>query len=465
MQALFRTLSTLLILCTAVNTSVCGQESQNPPNGKWEGKLQLPSTELRIFFQIEETAPGKYRARMASPDQGANNIPVDNVYWKNDSLQLEVKAVGGSYSARLSQDKKQLQGYWKQGGGAIPLVVSKTEVLEFYRKRPQEPAKPYPYKEEEVQYINKAAGNTLGGTLTLPEGSGPFPAVVLISGSGAQNRDSEIMGHKPFLVLADYLTRRGIAVLRVDDRGVGKSTGNAATATSEDNASDVTASFNFLKAHPAIDAKKVGLIGHSEGGMIAPVVASQVPGVAYIVLMAGVGFPGDQLHRRQAEDILRMAKLSEADIQKALAVNDKLYEVIKREKSSVPIEDKLTAIMLQSTSDSAAIAPTVKALSSPWFRYFINFNPVPYLRKVKCPVLAINGSKDIQVSSKENLAAIEKAIKEGGNPNVTIKELEGLNHLFQTAGTGELNEYAKIEETFSPKAMKVIGDWIEARVK
>lgn len=421
---------------------------------------------MRVFFQVEETSPGKFRARMASPDQGANNIPVDSVIWKNDSLTLSVKVVGGTYNAKLSADGKQLSGFWKQGGAVIPLIVNKTEVLTFYNKRPQDPEKPYPYKAEDVVYQNRTAGNSLGATLTLPIGKGPFPTVILISGSGAQNRDSEIAGHKPFLVIADYLTKRGIAVLRVDDRGIGKSTGNAATATSADNASDVMASIAYLKTRSDINQKKIGLIGHSEGGMIAPMVAAQSADIAFIVLLAGVGLPGDQLHRRQVEDIMRMSNANESDMQQALSLYDKLYSVMKAEKDSVSIEKSLRAVIEKNAPVAGMeVSSVVRPLSQPWFRYFINFNPVPYLQKVKCPVLALNGGKDVQVASKENLAAIEKVLKESGNNKVKVQEVAGLNHLFQTAATGGLNEYAQISETFSPVALTLIGDWITETVK
>ncbi|MBC8053316.1 MAG: alpha/beta fold hydrolase [Sphingobacteriaceae bacterium] len=458
----------IITIQTALVYSQVSVQSDTPlsPAGKWEGKLQLPTASLRIFIQIEETAPGKFRASLASPDQGANNIPVESVNWRNDSLFLDVKAVNGTYTAKLSADKKQFDGVWKQGPAALPLVVQRVETLEFSKKRPQDPQKPYPYREEEVQYENKTAAVSLGATLTLPQGKGPFPVVVLISGSGPQNRDSEIMGHKPFLVMADYLTRLGIAVLRVDDRGVGKSTGDAGTATSADNAGDVTASLNYLKSRADIDKKKIGLIGHSEGGMIAPVVASQSKDLAFVVLLAGVGLPGDQLHRRQMEDIMRMGQVSEGDIQKMLSLNEKLYAVIKAEKGTVIIEDKLTEVVKATApADAAGMAQFVKALSQPWLRYFIGFNPAPYLEKVNCPVLALNGSKDIQVAAKENLAAIEKALKQGGNKKVTVKEIPGLNHLFQTSKTGSVLEYSSIDETFSPVALKIIGDWIAEIVK
>jgi pimeloyl-ACP methyl ester carboxylesterase len=432
--------------------------------GNWEGKLQLPAVQLRILLQLKKSESGNLAGRMASPDQGANNIPVESVSWRNDSLVLNVKAIGGTYIAKISADSLELSGHWKQGGAVWPMSLKKVAEIVLYSKRLQEPQKPFPYTVEDVTYQNKAAGITIGGTLTLPQGKGPFPVALLITGSGPQNRDEEIMGHKPFLVLADHLTKQGIAVLRVDDRGVGQTSGDASTATSADNTSDVVAGIDYLKSRADINLKKIGLIGHSEGGMIAPMVASQSRDISFIVLLAGVGLPGDKLHRRQSEDIMHQAKVSEEEINKALILNDRIYMLLKAEKDNPSIDDKLTAL-LSEMAQGRDVSGFVKAYSSPWFRYFINFNPEPYLQKVKCPVLALNGSKDIQVAAKENLAAIETAVKSNGNKKVTTKEIPDLNHLFQTATTGSMDEYGKIEETFSPVALKIISDWITGIVK
>lgn len=459
--------SLFLILFLIAGAQLYSQQKTDPLLGKWEGKLALPGAELRVFFEISKTTDGTLHSKMASPDQGASNIPVDQVVWRNDSLFLSVNVVGGTYSAKLSADQKQLNGVWKQGAGALPLNVKKTDVLTFYSERPQDPKKPYPYLEEILTYENNQANVSLGGTLTLPSGTGPFPIAILISGSGGQNRDGEIMGHKPFWVIADYLTRRGIAVLRVDDRGVGKSTGNANTATSADNASDVIAAINYLKSRKDIDSKKIGLIGHSEGGMIAPMVASQVKDLAFAVLMAGPGLPGDKVHRRQVEDIMRLNGSNESDISKQSALLDKIYAVIKANKDApfTSMVDKLKIIIKEdgAVKEDASLA-MAETMSTPWFRYFIAFDPAAYLQKVKCPVLAISGSKDIQVAGKENLKAIESSLRAGGNTNVTTKEIPGLNHLFQTATTGGPIEYAKIEETFSPGALKIMGDWLDSVV-
>lgn len=428
--------------------------------------MKVPGGELRIIFQVKENAEGKLMARMASPDQGATNIPVESVTWKNDSLILYVKAVGGTFTARHLHDSSSLTGHWVQSGASFPLILKKTDSLNFYPKRPQEPVRPYPYLEEEVRFENQAEGILLGGTLTLPRGKAPFPAVILISGSGSQNRDEEIMGHKPFLIISDYLTRRGIAVLRYDDRGVGQSTGNPANATTAHYAQDVRAGINYLKTRPDLYQGKIGLIGHSEGGLIAPMVAASSKDIACIVLMAAPGLDGERAHRRQSEDILRKANVSDEEITKALSLNDQIYALIKAEKDSAALSQKLKVLLEKHSSGKGVdITLTLQFFTRPWFRYFINYDPKPSLKKTSCPVLAINGSKDIQVAAKDNLKAIADALKEGGNPKASIHELADLNHLFQTAATGEMSEYTKIDETFSPSALKLIGDWLTGILK
>ena len=339
------------------------------------------------------------------------------------------------------------------------------------------PKKPYPYREVEVSYPNKSAGISLAGTLTLPPGPGPFPAVVLITGSGAQDRDESLMGHKPFLVLADYLTRRGVAVLRSDDRGVGGSTGDHTKATSADFATDAEAAVAFLKAQKGINPAKIGLMGHSEGGLIAPIVAAKDPkGVAFLVLLAGPGVPGDEILALQSVLMMKAAGMDAKTVDESSAVAKKMYAAIRTEKDEAAAQKALEAIAKASLATlspddlkklgpdpMAAVQAQFKTLQSPWFRYFLTYDPRPTLAKVKCPVLAINGEKDLQVAPGQNLLEIAKALKTAGNRDVTTRELPGLNHLFQSSKTGSIAEYATIEETFNPEALKLIGDWITSR--
>lgn len=439
--------------------------------------MSLPGVSLRIVFHIKEVAAGTYTATMDSPDQGARGIAVNRVVWKNDSLQLDVSSIRGSYTGRLNPDSLLFTGHWRQGGQRFPLNLKKSDAASLDPKRPQTPKKPYPYREEEIMYGNPDAGVKLAATLTLPEGKGPFPAVLLITGSGPQNRNQELMGHEPFLVLADYLTRRGIAVLRADDRGIGGSTGDFTGATSKDFAGDALAGVNYLKTRSEINLKQIGLIGHSEGGLIAPMVGAESRDVAFLVLMAGPGVPGDQIILRQTKDIMKANGAPEAAIGQALTLQEKMYAVLRQEQDRDQAEQKLREIVQEASRqmtaeektrsgfNEAAAMGQIRQINSPWFRYFISYDPVPVLKKVKVPVLAVNGEKDIQVAADANLAAIEKALREGGNKKVKVQQLAGLNHLFQTATTGSPNEYAKIEETFSPAAMQVIGDWIKGLTK
>jgi uncharacterized protein len=443
--------------------------------GNWLGTLSFSGVAVRLIVKITVDSSGKPVSTLDSPDQGAKDIPVEQTGFQNGHLSLTAKSIGGGLEGDLAEDKTMIQAKWTQGGMSLPLELKRTDSIPQLN-RPQEPKPPFPYDEREVTYENKDAGVTLAGTLTLPRTGGPFPVVLLITGSGAQNRNEELMGHKPFLVLADYLTRRGIAVLRVDDRGVGQSTGKFKECTSLDFLSDVLAGVAYLKTVKEIDPHKIGLIGHSEGGMIAPLAAVKSPDVAFIVLMAGPGIPGDQLLALQQALIEKAQGISDDVISKNSKIQEQVLAVAKSPLDSAAAAAKIHQIikdgiaqMTEEEKKQPAYAPemvevSVQQVLSPWFRYFMGYDPRPILEKVKCPVLAINGEKDLQVPPKQDLPAIEQALKKAGNSDVTVKELPGLNHLFQTATTGSPDEYVKIEETISPSALSTIGNWILAHV-
>ncbi|KPK76261.1 MAG: hypothetical protein AMJ79_07340 [Phycisphaerae bacterium SM23_30] len=440
--------------------------------GIWQGTLKVSGIELRIVFNISLRPDGVYTATMDSPDQGAKGIPVDSVTYKDGKLRLEVKVVQGFYEGRLQADGDTIQGQWQQSGLNLPLELKRSDKPIPPPKRPQEPKKPYPYLEEEVVYENSKAKIKLAGTLTLPKQEGSFPAALLITGSGAQDRNETVMGHRPFLVLADYLTRRGIAVLRVDDRGVGGSTGDISKATSEDFAQDVLAGIEYLKSRKEINPGQIGLIGHSEGGIIAPMAAVKSSDVAFIVLMAGTGLTGEEILYLQAALIARAAGATEETIALNRKGQEQIFTIVKQESddqiAEKKIEKKINELLAELPEEQKKAIETVleaqkgqmKRVLSPWFRFFVTYDPKPALMKVKCPVLALNGQKDLQVPPQENLRAIEQALTAGGNKRFTIKELPDLNHLFQTARTGSPTEYSKIEETMSPTALKLIADWI-----
>lgn len=409
---------------------------------------------------------------MDSPDQGAKGIPTESTKINGDSILIKIPAVRGFYTGKIFYDEMKIDGKWLQGGMSLDLTVIKVEKLEE-AKRPQEPKEPFSYNSEEVLFENEKDNVVLAGTLTYPKDGNNFPAVVMITGSGGQDRNEELLGHKPFLVISDFLTRNSIAVLRFDDRGIGQSTGDHSTATSEDFAKDVLAAVNFLKTRNEIDKTKIGLIGHSEGGMIAPLAALQSSDVAFIVMMAGLGIPGDSILYLQGELIQRAEGTSEEEIQKSVKLQREIFSIVKNnndnEKLDKDLRDKFYAeysVMPEEEKSKLGdpevyINMQIKTIASPWFKYFLRFNPAPVLEKVKCPVLAINGEKGLQVPPTENLSAIENALKIGGNKNFETKILPGLNHLFQTSSSGAVSEYGQVEETISPIALETMLNWIK----
>jgi fermentation-respiration switch protein FrsA (DUF1100 family) len=446
---------------------------QRDLTGIWTGKLELPnSLELTIVFNLSKDDSGTYTSTLDSPDQGAMGIPTESTTINNDSILIKIPIVQGFYSGKIIYDEMKIEGKWSQGGMSLDLTVNKVEKLEG-RNRPQEPKEPFPYNSEEVLFENETDDVVLAGTLTFPKEGNNFPAVVMITGSGGQDRNEELLGHKPFLVIADYLTQNEIAVLRFDDRGIAQSTGNHDAATSEDFAKDVLAAVEFLKERREIDKTKIGLIGHSEGGMIAPLVGVQSDDIAFMVMMAGLGIPGDSILYLQGELIQRAEGISEEVIQKSIKLQKEIFSIIKNnnddEKIVEDLRDKFHVEYSAMTEEEKSklgdpevyINMQIKTIASPWFKYFLRFDPAPILENVKCPVLAINGEKDLQVPPKENLSAIESALKKGGNKNFEVKMLPGLNHLFQTSTTGKISEYGKIEETISPVALQTMLNWIK----
>lgn len=431
--------------------------------GDWQGALTVNGGELHLAVHIQKNDDGSFKATLDSIDQGARGIPVTSVALTGTILTLGVGAVGGTYEGTLKADGTVIDGVWSQNGGSMPLVLTRgTGAPAVEPRRPQNPVKPYPYREEDVAYENTAAHLTLAATLTTPPGPGPFPAVLLITGSGPQDRDESIAGHRPFLVLSDYLTRRGIAVLRADDRGIGKSGGTFASATTADFATDAEAGVAYLRTRREVDAKKIGLVGHSEGGMIAPMVAARNTAVAFIVLMAGPGVPGEDILLAQNALLAQAAGVTEGQIAQNTALLKGVFQILKDEKDDARLQTRLRE-RLTGTMPPEMMSAQIRTLTSPWYRYFVTYDPAPALKRLTCPVLAINGERDKQVPPTLNLPAIRNALESSGNKNVEVTELPGLNHLFQTATTGAPNEYAHIEETMSPVALDTIARWILKR--
>ena len=431
-------------------------------DGAWMGTLEVSGgIKLRVVFHIDNTEDG-LMATLDSPDQGVKGIPVTKVTRDGATLKITIEKISGSFEGKIAADVSSIDGTFTQGA-PMPLALHRLkDESQLELRRPQNPTKPYPYHDEEVAYDNRVQNVTLAATLTIPPGKGPFPGVVLITGSGPQDRDETLLGHKPFLVLSDYLTRHGIAVLRADDRGTGKSTGVFATATTADFATDTEAGVAYLKTRPEVDPHKIGRIGHSEGGIIAPMVAARNPDVAFIVMMAGSGVPGDDILVAQVQAISESSGKTHEEAVQAGVKQREILTLIENEKDSAALEKEFKEKMGGDATE-AQIGAEIKALTSPWFRYFMTYDPATALRKVTCPVLAINGEKDRQVPPEQNLPAIRKALEQAGNKHFEVDELPGLNHLFQTAKTGSPAEYAQIEETMSPVALDKMATWILKR--
>ena len=442
-------------------------------DGHWQGTLQTGAVSLRLRFHIAHDPGGQLVASMDSLDQGVKGIPVNGVTLEGKNVEIDVQPVRGSFRGTLSDDGKQLQGTWRQPAAELPLELIRLDELPT-DVRPQEPVKPYPYSEEELTYESDAEHQViLAATLTLPKSDRPVPAVVLISGSGPQDRDESIAGHKPFLVLADYLTRRGIAVLRADDRGVGGSTGDPWSATTEAVAHDALAGVAYLKGRSEIDPQRIALIGHSEGANAASLAASRSTDVSVVVLLAGTGVVGEEIILLQGELIAKSAGANPLDIAAAKAANRQITTILKNESDPAAAEKQIRDILEQLAKLSptpaevaqAQLDAQIQTVLTPWFRFFVTYDPQPALRALRCPVLVLNGEKDLQVDPQQNLPPIEAALQQGGNTDYTIKQLPGLNHLFQTCETGALSEYAQIDETLSPIMLELLATWLRERMK
>lgn len=442
--------------------------------GSWIGAIKTGGISLRIIFNLTYHDNDSLSVTLDSPDQGARGIKIGPVIVDGKNIQIQAAMIAGIYNGVLENDTL-IKGTWRQGPQSIELDLSRLKG-EFRVNRPQEPKPPFPYTEREVTFLNSRQDISLAGTLTIPEGKGPFPAAVLVTGSGSQNRNEELLGHKPFLVLADHLARNGIAVLRYDDRGIGGSKGDPATATTADLATDALAAFGFLGSVPEVNIKKSGIIGHSEGGIIVAMAAAENRRIGWIISLAGTGVSGFEIIQRQLSDLNLASGMSANENELAVSENEKILKVLIEEKDNQKAHGKMYQVyseILRDKNTSEAekekllqsFSATTPQAALTWMRYFISTDPAVFWKKVRCPVLAINGMKDLQVAHEINLPAIEKAVRAGGNKKIVTMALPGLNHLFQHSTTGLPSEYGNIEETFSSEALKIISDWIKNTVR
>jgi len=460
--------------------------AQNNFLGIWLGKLNI-GRDLRLVFHVKDAGDGKLSATMDSPDQSAKDIPCSGVTVIGDSIAIELNNIHGIFAGRLT-DSVTITGTWTQSGHNFPLEMKKVnevpDVLPAPRSaRPQTPQPPFDYDVQDVVYTNKDSSIQYGATITSPKGKGPFPAVLLITGSGQENRDEEIMGHKPFAVIADYLTKNGYVVMRVDDRGVGKTTGNVDTATSADFAKDATVSFEYLKKLPQVNRKHMGLMGHSEGGMIAQMMAADRKDIDFVVFLAGPGVRTTILMEEQNASYMASLGIPQTAIDKYKPLYSNVAHDIIYSKDSTQAYNALKQhidLWVKQTDTASVLATTgihdsiskeefldaaIGTYTNRWYRYFLAYDPKPNLVQMNCKVLALNGDKDIQVISRSNLAGMRIGLAQSKSKVVLTKEMKGLNHLFQTCTKCTVEEYGELEETFSPTALALIVDWLDKNVK
>ena len=432
-------------------------QSQAQIEGYWKGQIDLGGQQLEMAFNIKAAENG-YSATLDVPAQGAYDVPVDKTVFQDNHLQLTLSAMGANYSGTLKGEA--IEGEFTQHGMAFPLNLARGE-KEAPKARPQDPQPPFNYRAEEVTFTNKKEGNTLAGTLTIPEGDGPFPALVLVSGSGQQNRDEELMNHRPFWVIADYLSRRGVAVLRYDDRGMGGSGGEVENATSMDFSYDAEAAFDYLLNRKEINASQVGILGHSEGGIINFMVAERRPEVAFLVSLAGPAVNGIEVLKEQQAAILSAQGMTEEMVQFSGNANAQMFEIIEASNDREEADTLLRQLLKGWGYNEELTEQTVGQMASPWMYYFLKYDPTEAIVKTNCPALLLNGSKDLQVLASQSFPAYEKIIAEHGKTNLTLREMPDLNHLFQHSETGSPTEYVTIEETISPEVLEMIVEFVK----
>lgn len=451
--------------------------AQKEFTGSWKGKLV--AYDLTLVFNVSEK-DGKLKATMDSPDQGAKDIPCDQVTVTADVITISVSMIGGNYTGTLSADKKTIEGKWNQGGASIDLVLGKDAIPEG-KSKPQTPKPPFNYRSEDVEYDNSKRTVHLAGTLTYPSAGSNFPAAILISGSGQQDRDVTLMGHKPFAVIADHLTKLGFAVLRVDDRGKGKSTGEVQKATSADFANDVITSLNYLKSRREINPNKIGLIGHSEGGLIAAIVAAERKDIHFVILLAGPGIKGADLLEEQGEQISFTSGISKEAVAAYKPFYRKLIDLSASGTDSATLAVKAREalhawkagtdpkiVQEMGFADRATTEMIfdnlIPTFATPWMQFFLASDPAPLLEKTSAKLLALNGEKDIQVLPLSNTEGIKRALQKSSSPKYDVKVLPGLNHLFQKCTQCSVGEYGMLDESFSTTALAEMAAWLQQNV-
>ncbi|MBJ6110536.1 alpha/beta hydrolase [Hymenobacter sp. BT523] len=456
LAAIFLVASTLSAAATAPPTAAA------PLNGQWKGPLKLLGGQITVVITIVPLTNGTYYGALDAPQQRISRMPVD-VNLKGTDLTLRIEQAGSSFVGKVLEGGAKLSGTWTQPGVKSAMVLTRSLAGAAPTKLRIAP----PYRESQVSFQNPGTRQKLGGTLTVPAGEGPFPAVVLLSDSGPQNRDVEVTGYRMFGQLADYLTRHGIAVLRFDDRGVGQSGGVYANATTADLVGDAQAALAYMRTRPLIAAGRVGLLGHGEGANVALLTAA-APGraPAFVVSLAGYGQPGYNVLLRQQGEIMRLIGADPAQVKAAQDVYQRTVSVIRQTPDDAAARAKVVSLLSGANTgfDAAMARARAVQLTSPWARYFFDFDPQVQLAKVQSPVLLLNGTADLQVSARRNMTLLHRGLRRA-HRDVTSVRLDGVNHLFQPSPAQWPLVNGQQQATFSPIALKKIQDWVALETK
>ena len=460
-----------IITAFLLTTAHCVQSQDF--TGSWTGSLDFGKEKLTVNIHIKQGDHGILTGTFDSPDQGAYDLPFQSVETKDVQLICLEKRMNIKLVAEFVGDD-DLEASWTQGGQAFPISFRRLEGEVVDKSKLQDPVPPFPYEEEELWFIN-TKGDTLYGTLTHPKGKKKAPGIILITGSGPQDRNSEILGHRPFFVLSDYLTRQGIAVFRYDERGVGMSGGDFSTATSEDFAKDAAEALKRMACHPNVDNKRLGVFGHSEGGIVAPLMNASFLQPHFLILAAAPGVPSRDLLLMQNDKIGEVQGLTKKQRERSREENTALFDLIIESANIEDAHTKINQYFDEKIEGSKEISDVKRleqlrksvhtSMLTPWFDYFIRYQPEAHLRSIQTPTLAINGKLDVQVPWEENTREIREAFEKSGNTNLHIKTYDALNHLFQTAKTGSPMEYAQNTETFNEEVMADIAEFILGQKK
>ena len=429
-------------------------------DGLWKGQLKVPGGQLEVIFRLQKLAGGEYFSTLDVPLQKVSRMNV-KAEVKGDTVRLFAEEAATRFVGRVSADSKQMSGIWQSPGFKVPLVLNFSPVQAMTAKNVRLTP---PYREEEATFSNLTVNARLSGTLTVPAGAGPFPAVVLISDSGPQDRDGTVGDFAALGLLADYLTRRGVAVLRFDDRGVGKSGGTPA-ATTTDLVSDAQAGLNYLRTRPEIDLSHLGLVGHGEGGNVALLAAAQPLPPAFVVALAAYGLPGRDIVVQQQATTLRTLGTETNQIEAATKRQLAMLEIIRQTTDNAQAQAIVANMLKQNNAaiDNVTAQSSASEMTSTHYRYFLAFNPIEKLTGVSCPVLLLNGTSDLTINADANLNALAKGLKL--NKNVTVKKIAGANHLFQPDPTKWPIVNGQQQPNFSPEAQETIREWIVAQTK